>query len=51
MHLFGRNCDHDYQFELLIRGAGCDGTDGQSPEAALIQFVTSIADAKAPRPM
>ncbi len=22
MHLFDRCCDHDYQFELLIRGAG-----------------------------
>jgi hypothetical protein len=22
MHLFGRYCDHDYQFELLARGAG-----------------------------
>jgi hypothetical protein len=23
MHLFDRYCDHDYQFELLVRGAGC----------------------------
>ena len=43
MHLFGRYCDHDYQFELLIRGAGCDGTDGQSPEAALIQTVELVS--------
>ena len=27
MHLFDRYGDHDYQFELLIRGAGCPGVD------------------------